>query len=57
MTQLLPCRRRLDQFELQRKIGGGYASTVYLAQCRASGMQVSSSRSSRSSVRQTLLLV
>jgi hypothetical protein len=36
----------LDQFELQRKIGGGYASTVYLAQCRGSGMQVSSSGSS-----------
>ncbi len=33
-------RRRIDQFHLMKKIGSGYASTVYLASCRSSGNQV-----------------
>ena len=32
--------RRIDQFHLVKKIGSGYASTVYLATCRSSGNQV-----------------
>ncbi len=32
--------RRVDQFHLVKKIGSGYASTVYLAQCKATGNQV-----------------
>ncbi|GAX74015.1 hypothetical protein CEUSTIGMA_g1465.t1 [Chlamydomonas eustigma] len=31
---------RIDQFHLMKKIGSGYASTVYLASCRTSGLQV-----------------
>lgn len=32
--------RRIDQFHLMKKIGSGYASTVYLATCRTTGNQV-----------------
>ncbi|KAG2439374.1 hypothetical protein HXX76_004731 [Chlamydomonas incerta] len=31
---------RVDQFHLLRKVGSGYASTVYLGTCRTSGNQV-----------------
>ncbi|MEW5303989.1 MAG: hypothetical protein WDW36_006632 [Sanguina aurantia] len=31
---------RIDQFHLMKKIGSGYASTVYLATCRTTGNQV-----------------
>jgi serine/threonine protein kinase len=30
---------RIDQFHLLKKIGSGYASTVYLATCRTTGNQ------------------
>ncbi|EFJ45397.1 serine/threonine protein kinase [Volvox carteri f. nagariensis] len=33
-------RRRIDQFHLLRKVGSGYASTVYLGTCRTTGNQV-----------------
>ncbi len=32
--------RRVDQFHLLRKVGSGYASTVYLGTCRTTGNQV-----------------
>jgi hypothetical protein len=32
--------RSIDQFVLAKKLGGGYASTVYLAIDRATGLQV-----------------
>lgn len=31
---------KIDQFHLVKKIGSGYASTVYLASCKISGNQV-----------------
>lgn len=38
--QAVNTRRRIDQFHLMKKIGSGYASTVYLATCRTTGNQV-----------------
>lgn len=32
--------RRIDQFVVAKKLGGGYASTVHLAICKATGTQV-----------------
>ncbi len=34
------CNRGLHQFILAKELGGGYASTVHLAICRATGLQV-----------------
>lgn len=32
--------RSIDQFVVAKKLGGGYASTVHLAICKATGLQV-----------------
>jgi serine/threonine protein kinase len=34
------CYRSIDQFVVAKKLGGGYASTVHLAICKATGTQV-----------------
>jgi aurora kinase len=40
MSFTLPLRRSADQFAFAKKLGGGYASTVHLAICKTTGIQV-----------------
>jgi serine/threonine protein kinase len=39
MLSVCSCRS-IDQFVVAKKLGGGYASTVHLAICKATGAQV-----------------